>query len=615
MDKNPGKRRGGEGRAWFPYRATPFLLVLLLVLPAVAWKLLPRLSRSPDIDLPMLYVVQAGDFAHDIIERGAVESASNIEVRCEVQAQNSAGTRILEVVPEGTYVKGPVRDAQGKIVQEGDLICRLDSSALENDALKQKSVVEIARAAKIQAESDHENAVKAYDEYEWGKYKIDEAQIRADLAVAEENQRRADDTVRYSKQLLEKGYITKLQLEADNFAAEKAKTDSDAAKLRKLVLEKYTREKMKVQLMADINSTKARLDAQDNTLKLEQKRLDLIEGQIAKCTIRAPANGQAVYANNTERMGGSEIIIEEGALVRERQVIARLPDPKRMQVKAKINESKIALAKEGQPATIRLDALPDQELVGIVRKVNEYPTQTGWWSANIKEYETTVEILGTPPGLRPGLNAEVRIRVAHLPNVVQVPVQAVFEHGDNHYCFVRRDDDWELRQVEIGDTNDKTIVIKQNLQPGETVAVNAASLREEFDLPETPAEPQAKIMLASAENSASLPNASGTKPALAPGHSAGPPAAARRAPGDEKTHAGPPGKRQEGPIVLANLAFQQLDKDGDGRIRKVDLPESLRGQFASIDANHDGFIDHTEWAAAVRRVAARDGRKSRVGGG
>jgi HlyD family secretion protein len=285
-----------------------------------------------------------------------------------------------------------------------------------------------------------------------------------------------------------------------------------------------------------------------------------------------------------------------------------------MQVKAKINESKIALAKEGQPATIRLDALADQELVGIVRKVNEYPTQSGWWSANIKEYETTVEILGSPVGLRPGLNAEVRIRVAQLSGVVQVPVQAVIEHGEKHYCFVRRGDDWELRQVQIGDTNDKTIVIKESLQPGETVALNASSFREQFELPEVPAEPQAKIMLASAEKPASLPKDSGTKPAAAPGKSARP-GADRSLAADEKKRGGPPANRQQGPIALASLTFQQLDKDGDGRIRKEDLPESERAQFASIDANHDGFIDRTEWAAAVRRVAARDDRKPRMGGG
>ena len=210
MDMSPRNLR----RAGFAYQGMLGFVAAVLVLAAAAWIYVPRLSHSNDSELPMLHVVSQSDFVHDIVERGAVESASNIEVRCEVQAQNSAGTRILEVVPEGTYVK------------KGDLICRLDSSALENDQLKQTSVVENAKAAKIQAESDHETAIKTLSEYEEGKYKIDRALILADLAVAEENARRAADTVRYSKELLQKGYITSLQLRADEFAAKKADTDS-----------------------------------------------------------------------------------------------------------------------------------------------------------------------------------------------------------------------------------------------------------------------------------------------------------------------------------------------------------------------------------------------------
>jgi HlyD family secretion protein len=567
------------------------VLLGLVVLPVLAWQFLPSFSSEASDVVPLLHVVEKGEFIHEITERGSVESASNIEVRCEVQAQGSAGTRILEIVPEGTYVKA------------GDLICRLDSSALENDELKQRSVVENANAAMIQAKSDHETALKALDEYLQGKYQIDRAQIDADLAVAEENARRAADNVRYSKQLLEKGYITKLQLQADEFAAKKAATDLEAAKLRLKVLDEYTKAKTKLQLEADIQSTEAKFKAQENTWKLELQRLNLITEQIKKCRIVAPANGQVVYANNTERYGGQEIIIEEGAVVRERQVIVRLPDPKRMQVKARINESKIALVKEGQTATIRLDALPDQELQGVVRKVNEYPVQGGWWAANIKEYETTVEILGSPEGLRPGLNAEVRIRVAQLPDAIQVPVQAVLAQGDKFYCFVWRNNDWELRQVEIGNTNDKMLVIKSNLQPGERVAVNAAALREQFELPDDASATPPTTMLASSE--AGEPGQGGEKKPAAKGAGTKSAAEGKTALGEKKrpSQDSTPGKSD--PASLAIRRFQQLDANNDGRLSKDELPASMQDQFTAADANRDGFVDRQEWIAAAQALAAR----------
>lgn len=567
------------------------VLLVLLALPLLAWRFLPGLSSESPDDLPMLHVVEKGEFIHEITERGSVESASNIEVRCEVQAQNSAGTRILEIVPEGTYVKA------------GEQICRLDSSALENDQLKQKSVVENANAAKIQAESDHETAKKALDEYLQGKYKIDRAQIDADKDVAEESARRAADNVRYSKQLLEKGYITKLQLQADEFAARKAKTDLEAAELKLKVLDDYTKAKTELQLRADIKSTAAKLEAQVNTWQLEVERLKLIETQIVKCKILAPANGQVVYANNTERYGGQEIIIEEGTVVRERQVIVRLPDPKRMQVKARINESKIALVKEDQPTAIRLDALPDEELQGIVRKVNEYPVQGGWWAANIKEYETTVEILGSPEGLRPGLNAEVRIRVAQLPDIIQIPVQAVVTQGDKHYCFVRGLDDWELREVEVGSTNDKMLVVKSNLKAGESVAVNAASLREQYELPEEPPAPPTKILVAANEGTV-VPAKTDAKPD-AKTLDAKRTAKGKPLPEEKKRRPDAPGGGSADPAVLAARRFQEMDKNGDGRLAKDEIPTGLQDRVGAADTNRDGFIDRREWLAAAQALAAR----------
>jgi multidrug resistance efflux pump len=603
MERIPKSKRAFLRRRGAASRLMVLVLAGLLASPLVAWRLLPGLSSDSPADLPMLHVVEQGEFTHEITERGSVESASNIEVRCEVQAQNSAGTRILEVVPEGTYVK------------TGDQICRLDSSALENDELKQKSVVENANAAMIQAESDHKTAQKTLDEYLLGKYKIDRAQIDAALAVAEEDARRAADNVRFSKQLLEKGYITKLQLQADEFAAKKAETDLKAAELKLDVLDKYTKAKTKIQLEADIKSTAAKYEAQKNTWELEVQRLELIKKQIVKCKVVAPANGQVVYANNTERYGGNEIIIEEGAVVRERQVIVRLPDPKRMQVKARINESKIALVKENQPTAIRLDALPDEELQGIVRKVNEYPVQGGWWAANIKEYETTVEILGSPEGLRPGLNAEVRIRVAHLPSVVQIPVQSVLTQGEKHYCFVRKDNDFELREIEIGNTNDKMIVVKSNVAAGESVAVNASSLREQYELPDLPAPSQAKIMLAANEGTAAPSPKANEKPAVKGPDSkralaGGPP------PDEKKRRPDSPEAGKADSAALAAQRFQELDKNGDGRLSKDEIPAAMQDRAGAADANRDGYVDRREWLAAAQALAVRGPeRKPKTRGG
>ena len=84
-----------------------------------------------------------------------------------------------------------------------------------------------------------------------------------------------------------------------------------------------------------------------------------------------------------------------------------------MQVKAKINESRINLVREGLPVAIRIDAFGDMELGGVVTKVNKYAEAGNWWSSSAKEYVTLVEIVDPPPQIRVGLTAEVQILVEH----------------------------------------------------------------------------------------------------------------------------------------------------------------------------------------------------------
>ena len=59
-------------------------------------------------------------------------------------------------------------------------------------------------------------------------------------------------------------------------------------------------------------------------------------------------------------------------MVRERQVIIRLPNADDMQVKATVNEARVTLVRPGLPVSIRVDALKDEVLEGEVTKVNQY---------------------------------------------------------------------------------------------------------------------------------------------------------------------------------------------------------------------------------------------------
>jgi multidrug efflux pump subunit AcrA (membrane-fusion protein) len=420
----------------------------------------------------VLHRVERGPFVHEVVERGEIESSRSVEIYCEVKARgNSEGTAILEVVEEGTRV------------EPGDFICRLDASALDQELIQQQILCNNAKSLMIQAQNTLETSEMAKKQYLEGTFLQEEQTLEGAVFVAEENLRRAQQYLKYSQRLAAKGYVTDLQLEGDEFAVEKAVNELEAAKTQLRVLREYTKPKMLKDMDAAIKSAEALYESNESSYQLELSKLREIEEQVTKCTIVATQAGQVVYANRPNNRSQNEFIVEPGALVRERQVIVRLPDPSAMQVKADINESRITLVKVGMPVDIRLDAFGDTHLKGVVTKVNEYPEADGWFSSQVKQYATLIKIENPPEQIRPGLTAEVKILVDRMADVLRIPVQAVHEHGNRFYCMLRTASGWEAREVAAGPNNDKFVVIESGLTEGDLISMAPRTVLSEVKLP------------------------------------------------------------------------------------------------------------------------------------
>lgn len=427
-----------------------------------------------------------GDFDLSITERGEIESAGDTEVRSEVKTQNTAGLAILRLIPEGTSV------------EPGDFLVELDSSALRESRTTQEIAVNTAEALVVEARNLYETAIIAKKEYLDGVYVQERQTIESEVFVAQEDLSRAQEYLEYSKKLAAKGYVSELQLKADAFAVENSKKLLDAAKTKLRVLDDYTRPKMLKTLESDIAIAEAKWEAEKNKQQLELDKLRDMEDQIAKCTITAPKAGIVKFAHERDMRGESDFIVQEGADIRERQVIIRLPDSTKMRVEMTVNESMIQHVRPGMAATIEPVGASNISLQGRVERINQYAEPTGWRKANVKEYKAFIAISDSVQDLRPGMTASVTIESLHLDDVLQAPVQAVYQHGPKRYCFVSRGGRLHATEVTTGPTNDKFFVIESGLDEGDRVALNPRSLLEWVELPvltpesadpATPAEP------------------------------------------------------------------------------------------------------------------------------
>ena len=336
--------------------STPVIIVSLIILLIAGigvYSWLNSGQAGPSFD-PITAKVTQGEFVAKVLDQGEVESSDNIEIRCEVKARNGQ-ISVLTAAPEGILVK------------PGDFLLQLDSASFDKELDEQNIGIASAKTRVIRAETVLETAKATKREYEEGVFvealqTIENEIFDADsqIATAKQELEQSIAVMEHSEKLHSRGFITQRQLNADVFAVEKAKIAIKKAenllalaKQKKKVLVEVTQEKELTALDAEIRASDVDLKSERQAFTVEEQKLADIKEAISKCHVVAPpgAHGQLVYAKEY-RGRGEEWVFEEGASVRENQVLVIVPDPDQMQVKASINEQSITQIEPNMPAII-----------------------------------------------------------------------------------------------------------------------------------------------------------------------------------------------------------------------------------------------------------------------
>ena len=425
---------------------------------------IPGLSKwlGPAAPSVLTYEAKRGPLIVTVKERGNLESTNNLEAKSEVEGQ----TTIISILPEGT-----------KVVKD-QLVCELDSAALKDNLANQQIATERAQADYANAIKTREVAEINVEEYREGIYPQEEKTVMGEIKLAQSELERSKDRLDWSNDMLGLGYISQAQNLSDKYDLQRATFNLEQAEKKLEVLEEYTFEKQIKSLEGDVEKAKADELAKKSTFELEKEKEERLRRMIEKCQIFAPGPGIVVYHQEEGRWGSQEgPSIMEGATVRERQTIFKLPDIDNMQVNTKVHESMIDKVKPGMSARIRVDAFPNAELNGTLMEVKPLPDPTSFFSSDVKVYTTLVKIENAHEGLRPGMTAEVTILIARMEDVVSVPVQAIIEYGGEHHVWVvRPDGTWENRPVEVGMSNTKYVEIAEGLSEGDRVALDPRAI-------------------------------------------------------------------------------------------------------------------------------------------
>ncbi len=232
-----------------------------------------------------------------------------------------------------------------------------------------------------------------------------------------------------------------------------------------------------------------------HAIAISEARIRQAERNLDNTVIRSPIDG---VVTDLQAEVGELVVV--GTLNNPGSVIMRIADLSRMLVKARIDESNIALVREGQPAVVYLNAYPDAAFdgsvtfVGLTRQI---------WRDGSGYVEADVLIEGdAATRLQTGLTSNVDIEVSTLENVVKVPSQAVVDRRvealptevvdaspevDQSRTFTRvvyvigESGKAEVRPVEIGTSDLSETVIVSGIDQGERVIAGPFSVLSELE--------------------------------------------------------------------------------------------------------------------------------------
>jgi len=469
------------------------LVLLFFVLPG---------SRSKT-NAESYYEVKRGDFLISVVEGGTIEAVNEIVIRCEVEGT----ARIIYIVPEGSYVK------------KGDKLVELDSSSTMDAVNQQQINVEKAQFALIQAQQQLDIQKSVVDS------ELDAARLKVEFAESDlkkyvegealQTRRNAEieitnvietlainaERLQWTEKLYAQGYETKSTLDSHRLAVSQSTLKLEQAYTNLWMIETFDEPKRKRTLEAALEEARedydrvklqgerklaqfqADVETQQKTLTLNQAKLDRDKKQLEATKIFAPQDGLVVYASGGgDRRWSNESMIEEGAVVRNRQELIKLPDVSEMKLLVKIHESHINQIRAGQPAYVVLDSMPDQRFRAFVAKVAPLPDSSSrWMNPNLKVYATELRITDRLPDVKPGVSARAEVVITNLSDVLTVPIQAVTTLRGQQVVYLAANPPRPM-SVSVGMYNQKLIEVTSGLNEGDRVLLSPPFDTQEKDL-------------------------------------------------------------------------------------------------------------------------------------
>jgi macrolide-specific efflux system membrane fusion protein len=213
-----------------------------------------------------------------------------------------------------------------------------------------------------------------------------------------------------------------------------ARTSLDQAKLELVNAKAERRRKAKAYASRAISETE--VDAAERAVKLARVRvertaleLQAAEEQLSHTRIFTPMDGVVIRRN----VEPGEIVTAGVTATVNGEPQMTIAQMDRLLIQLDLNQVDVARVQPDQIATVRLDAFPDVTLEGKVKEIAAAGKVDATRGIDVFTVKVEIDPTKSKVVVKPGMTAEVRIRIGSYPDVVKVPIEAVFEEDGEKF--------------------------------------------------------------------------------------------------------------------------------------------------------------------------------------
>ena len=360
------------------------------------------------------YTVSKGNFENTIVVDGFTEPLNSSNAACP------------------PYIEGVVAFLveDGTIVSEGEVVCIVEVQELQTNYDQLLINLENAEVGLNKTKADL-----------GAQYALLEAQVKTNAAETEIA--RLDS--------LQLKYLTPNQAKIKELELERVMIDK----------ERYEK---KLKALAVIQQSEIR--RYEMEMRQFESRVQAVKKQLDDLTVVAPKGGLAIRAIYPITRSKLQV----GDPVWHLMPLVTIPELSEMKIKITAPEADYRYINIGDSVIYTFDAMPDNVAWGKITMKSPVGQQYKEGS-KVKFFEIEASIDSTLKMPEPGFTANCRVILQQVKDTLVVPQIAVFEEDSVKVVYVKKKNNYEMRQVLTGTSSAKEVIITSGLLGDEIVSL------------------------------------------------------------------------------------------------------------------------------------------------